>query len=110
MNYKRIIAAAMSMIMMTAVTSCGNDKEIVSDWVSPLGTEETTKPKESKTTVKNTAETTTSTEKNSDKTTEKAEKTTADKKKTTTTAKETAKKTENNDIKDLCCYIGITLE
>ncbi len=97
MNYKRIIAAAMSMIMMTAVTSCGNDKEIVSDWVSPLGTEETTKPKESKTTVKNTAETTTSTENNSDKTTEKAEKTTADKKKTTTTAKVTTKKTEKND-------------
>lgn len=94
MNYKRIIAAAMSMIMMTAVTGCGNDKEIVSDWVSPLGTEETTEPKESKTTEKNTAETTASTEKKSDKTTEK---TTADKKKTTTTAKVTTKKAENND-------------
>lgn len=97
MNYKRIIAAVMSMIMMTAVTGCGNDKEIVSDWESPLGTEETTEPKESKTTEKNTAETTASTEKISDKTTEKAKKTTADKKKTTTTAKATTKKTENND-------------
>lgn len=97
MNYKRIIATAMSMIMMTAVTSCGNDKEIVSDWESPLGTVETTAPKESEKTETKPVKTENSTEKKSDKTTEKAEKTTADKKKTTTTAKVTAKKTENND-------------
>lgn len=100
MNYKRIIAAAMSMIMMTAVTSCGNDKEIVSDWESPLGTEETTEPKESKKTETKPVGTETATEKTADKTTEKAEKTTADKKKTTTTAKVTAKKTDNNSSEE----------
>lgn len=95
MNYKKIIAAAMSLVMMTAVTGCGNGKEIVDDWESPLGTEETTESDDNEKSETKPAETEKAADESAEKTTSAADK--ADKNKTTTTAKVTTKKASSNN-------------